>query len=1219
VKSKSTPDDGLISLAVLKVDIMYRLQTLAYAVQDEEQHRRFKPGEIWWVSSLPEDGSTMAQPQYPEALHICEQLGITIADMKVAFGKRWATSSKGTPFNLFRTRKLGSLNFVSVVLMNEFSDYGSGSLGPHYNEKNDVSNSIANRRVHSTAVGRLEKQICTSSSLMKPAFIVKAYKHYNEALAKKNHTAVTKEKKTGQFTKKQPPVSKELTTASASKPAAALAAPSPKGTQDVPPPPARAPIPFQDVPSRALVPAQDDPPAIVPLIVQQVNINRTEVSLPTILTYVKNLRKDKDKCDQEDVRKQSSHIAYELVTMLKDSDERVFLRSERAGGSSWKKEVQSRGGSSERSIQRVSKGMREAQAKHTSKMSNEARQKTLTKANKVVARFKQFKRDLLVLDQDDHLSLLSASGMTDRQMLAFGRRFAKLTGIAFHTSGNTLAKSTANLVPDCTISKVKVAIKGQEVERQSFQVDRLTDVISQRIVSLYENQVLKKSSDMTLLDDDTIIVRFGGDKGGNFMQFKYGITVMNCHSPNSADAFDICMTLDAPDTYANLQSLFKSKESEHEFYFNLETPPSFGMLTTEDHQVLCDCMFNSTTTQSFEELWENREAVELDMDDNELSAGVHSGGPYSLKSTTKLQVLVESGTAWGIRFLDFDEMVLRFRSAIPFSKLDKVNPKANKLHCVLGGDIAFINMAVGLQGCSASYPCYLCEVLLATLKKRETSMTAGQSRTWKRAKEQIENVLLQKTAKSQKKAAKTNASFIRKPLVPVNFSRILLAPLHIILGILKKLWDELVFEVQGVDTTLDNQRKELEAIRDAVAAQVAYLEAEIEQEDKELEEAYEAKLAAYNALIAYRNSTNMDPTKEANHRAYHQATCKAVKELQAKKKSRESEKLTSLKKELADLNVYLSTRRGRYEQTLERLIGQPPINAKHNPFYGGSFNGNDCFRLLQNHRLIVKSLRDAASDTPDEEKAKIEDIATRFDKILGSFSRVAPSLRAARLLSLPERASLLNDIQEFWEDYVLHSEGSVTIKIHMLVHHCKEMLERYGTIGLFAEDGMESIHAVVNTLARQYASLDPKRRATQIIRQAAGRKRTSTLLEKETVKVKGEQKKKRQRIQGERKAPVVVVDNEQHTDPVRMATEEALNAFFAKAPHLRNQHRMMPHEEQDEEQTENITFPNFELVACSKCRNLTSDDALVPDLLFPLHCLVTHAEVDDRMAKKKKI
>ena len=108
----------------------------------------------------------------------------------------------------------------------------------------------------------------------------------------------------------------------------------------------------------------------------------------------------------------------------------------------------------------------------------------------------------------------------------------------------------------------------------------------------------------------------------------------------------------------------------------------------------------------------------------------------------------------------------------------------------------------------------------------------------------------------------------------------------------------------------------------------------------------------------------------------------------------------------ANLNKHLRTRRGRHEQTLERLIGTPPINAKHNPFYGGSFNGNDCFRLLQNHGLIVDCLRDAASDSPDEEKAKIEGIATRHDKTLCALSRIAPSFRAARLLSLAERAAL---------------------------------------------------------------------------------------------------------------------------------------------------------------------------------------------------------------------
>jgi hypothetical protein len=61
----------------------------------------------------------------------------------------------------------------------------------------------------------------------------------------------------------------------------------------------------------------------------------------------------------------------------------------------------------------------------------------------------------------------------------------------------------------------------------------------------------------------------------------------------------------------------------------------------------------------------------------------------------------------------------------------------------------------------------------------------------------------------------------------------------------------------------------------------------------------------------------------------------------------------------------------------------------------------------------------------------------------------------------------------------------------------------------------------------------------------------------------------------------------------------------------------VPHEEQEGEQ---IPYPKFELVvACEKCRTLTSEDTLVPNnLLFKLHCLVTHAEVDDRMAKRSR-
>lgn len=53
------------------------------------------------------------------------------------------------------------------------------------------------------------------------------------------------------------------------------------------------------------------------------------------------------------------------------------------------------------------------------------------------------------------------------------------------------------------------------------------------------------------------------------------------------------------------------------------------------------------------------------------------------------------------------------------------------------------------------------------------------------------------------------------------------------------------------------------------------------------------------------------------------------------------------------------------------------------------------------------------------------------------------------------------------------------------------MLKLYGTIGFFAEDSMESIHAIVNALANQFAALDKSRRCTQVLRVLASRKMSS--------------------------------------------------------------------------------------------------------------------------------
>jgi hypothetical protein len=50
-----------------------------------------------------------------------------------------------------------------------------------------------------------------------------------------------------------------------------------------------------------------------------------------------------------------------------------------------------------------------------------------------------------------------------------------------------------------------------------------------------------------LLYDSTLIIRFGGDKGGKKMAFKWGLTVMNAPKPNLSAALYLFATMEAFD------------------------------------------------------------------------------------------------------------------------------------------------------------------------------------------------------------------------------------------------------------------------------------------------------------------------------------------------------------------------------------------------------------------------------------------------------------------------------------------------------------------------------------------------------------------------------------------------------------------------------------------------------------------------------------------------
>ena len=138
-------------------------------------------------------------------------------------------------------------------------------------------------------------------------------------------------------------------------------------------------------------------------------------------------------------------------------------------------------------------------------------------------------------------------------MSNLNRVLVQLTGFSIHSSKNMLSALTDGKMSDYIIECRMMIVNSSLHERRVFRVTKISDVVEHRLCKLLRNKIFVPSSRHTLLEDSTIIVRLGGDKGGNTMAFKFGLTVMNCPKPNLPESFDLIATMEAFDTYTNLR------------------------------------------------------------------------------------------------------------------------------------------------------------------------------------------------------------------------------------------------------------------------------------------------------------------------------------------------------------------------------------------------------------------------------------------------------------------------------------------------------------------------------------------------------------------------------------------------------------------------------------------------------------------------------------------
>jgi hypothetical protein len=154
---------------------------------------------------------------------------------------------------------------------------------------------------------------------------------------------------------------------------------------------------------------------------------------------------------------------------------------------------------------------------------------------------------------------------------------------------------------------------------------------------------------------------------------------------------------------------------------------------------------------------------------------------------------------------------------------------------------------------------------------------------------------------------------------------------------------------------------------------------------------------------------------------------------------------------------FMKNKRGPAERTFEEMIATSPISAHHNPWHGGTLNGNDIERLLESMEWGFPTLKSLT--TTDE---KISKELSEIEEVWDFFANIVPLLHSTRLIEITERADLISYIEEFGELFKKNTTNNPTPKMHSLSPHVEACFKKYDTVGLFAEYSLEVIHALVN-------------------------------------------------------------------------------------------------------------------------------------------------------------
>ena len=111
-------------------------------------------------------------------------------------------------------------------------------------------------------------------------------------------------------------------------------------------------------------------------------------------------------------------------------------------------------------------------------------------------------------------------------------------------------------------------------------------------------------------------------------------------------------------------------------------------------------------------------------------------------------------------------------------------------------------------------------------------------------------------------------------------------------------------------------------------------------------------------------------------------------------------------------------------------------------------------------------------DPAHDEMMGSDDLALKYHMYMYKLSKCHALFSASRPLTDEEKQQFMICVDDLSSYYATHfPTSSVTPKFHMLTYEMPLFLSKHGTIGMFSEQALESVHPEYNRLDRTFSSI----------------------------------------------------------------------------------------------------------------------------------------------------